>query len=289
MPPLNNEMLFKDLEIEDYILDIKYDGPSFDGIMEIGALTNEVVGIDICIKTIVSYLRQDNKMDLVGEDFSIVVEAFQKNCFRKKIKFIGRHMNKYPVLYTTVSAILAASIAIIPQLGANKIREMSPATMAQISDKTQVELLKNPQFLSAIANIIKPLLQDKDYVEFTQPTHNANRTLKITYSQKSNFMDLTAENIESVEMSSFGEIYGRIVEMDIDARKNQMGFKQNGEGEQIRCSVRTDQSISAYTHLLGKWVTLSGNIVSVDQKIKHIAVEKIVETGKKGQFELGLE
>jgi hypothetical protein len=37
-----------DIKLEDLFLEVKYDGPSFDGVMNIQDLGNELLGIEYC-------------------------------------------------------------------------------------------------------------------------------------------------------------------------------------------------------------------------------------------------
>jgi hypothetical protein len=279
--------LFPDQNIEDYVLDIKYDGPSFDGMMEISALSNEIAGFEICIKSVISVLRRQKGLDLNEDDFQIVVEAFENNCFRKKIKFIGKHLNKYPVAYLSIAGILGSIINIVPQIGADKIKEMSPATMAIIADVAKVELLKDPKFLNALAKTVKPLITDKDKVEFSQPVKTPNRTSTVKYSQKNDFLKLTSETEDIMETVAPGEVYGRVVSIDIDANKNQIDFKSNGTGERIRCTLNDGKRIDDYVTLLGKWAVISGDVKSANGQRIHILVKDIKHVPERRQEELG--
>lgn len=278
--------LFPELGVEDYILDVKYDGPSFNGVMEIGALTSEIAGFETCLKTIIAVLRKNNGLDLKEDDFQIVVEAFQNNCFRKRIKFVGKHLNKYPVAYTSIAAIMAALIAIVPDLGAKKIKEMGPDTMLKIADATKVELLRDPVFLRALANTVKPLTTEKDKVVFIQPVKKPNRTCTVNYAQKDEFLRLAAELEEVAEVVVPGEVYGRIISMDLDANKNQIDFKANGAGERIRCTLKDGMRIDDYVSLLGKWVLISGDIKSANTQVVHILIASIKPTPERRQEEL---
>jgi hypothetical protein len=50
-----------DIKLEDLFLEVKYDGPSFDGVMNIQDLGNELLGIEYCLTKIINELVKTNK------------------------------------------------------------------------------------------------------------------------------------------------------------------------------------------------------------------------------------
>jgi hypothetical protein len=50
-----------DIKLEDLFLEVKYDGPSFDGVMNIQDLGNELLGIEYCLTKIINLIVYEDK------------------------------------------------------------------------------------------------------------------------------------------------------------------------------------------------------------------------------------
>lgn len=275
--------MFPEAEIDDFLFEVKYDGPSFEGIMEIHALGNELLGFETCIQKVVSALKRANKIELGEGEYEIVVEGFENNCFKKRIKIIAKNMNKYPVAIGTATAITATVIGsvvtIILHYQPAQIKEMSPQLMQQIGDNMTIQLLQDKDFLKALSSTVKPLVNEQDKMTLRKPVREHDRDISIDYSQKSNFEGLLCDDeVDEEETIRHDEVFGRIISMDLDAIVNQIDFKVAGAGERIHCSVAENLNINDYTSLLGKWVTLTGSVTEKGEgKITHIQVDRFTE------------
>jgi hypothetical protein len=273
--------LFYGEQPENFILEVKYDGPSFQGMMEIGALGNEILSFEICLRKIISALNKFNKIKLNNSDYELTVEAFENNCFKKKIKLIVKTLEKNPATTQAAATLIAGAFAIIvifiPNNSPKEIKELSPDLIAKVHDQVQLQLISDPEFLQNLSNIIKPLSTEGDAVCFKKPIKDENQTVSISYSQKECFLSVATNEEAQIINIGFDEIYGKIISMDIDAIRNQIDFKVSGAGERIHCSLSEKMNINEYTYLLGKWVTISGQVSTKKGKIYHVDVEKIIE------------
>ncbi len=271
-----NNVLFPDLAVEDYILEIKYDGPSFEGVMEINALGNEILALDVCFKKVISLLKSR------GEEYEVVVEPFESGSFKKRTKLVVKWIEKNKTTATLsaglIGVVITGAVQLILKYGPDKIAELSPQLISEIHDRTQISLLNDPVFLRNIAIIAQPLLTEGDKVILRKATNDTEREVVINYSQKNNFSSLTSV-IEKTgdELTAYDEVYGKIILMDIDAIKNQIAFKVYGEGERIHCTLPSEMNINDYTYLLGKWVTISGQVTKRGEQILHIEIKAIIE------------
>jgi hypothetical protein len=99
-----------DIKLEDLFLEVKYDGPSFDGVMNIQDLGNELLGIEYCLTKIINELVKTNEelSEADIESLQILTEGFVNNCFKKKIKFKAflDEIEKRPVLISILFFVI---------------------------------------------------------------------------------------------------------------------------------------------------------------------------------------
>jgi hypothetical protein len=101
-----------DIKLEDLFLEVKYDGPSFDGVMNIQDLGNELLGIEYCLTKIINELVKTNKelSEADIESLQILTEGFVNNCFKKKIKFFLSNLSENLVNIPIFRSILKTAI-----------------------------------------------------------------------------------------------------------------------------------------------------------------------------------
>ena len=272
--------LFPTDPVAEYLFEVKYDGPSFNGVMEIRALAEEILGMDACIHGIISALRKDKRIALKEADFQLLVEAFENNCFKKKIQLIVDAIEKYPQTAETIRGIVGGVfgtvITVILANSAIQICEMSPELRAKVSDETAATLLSDSRFLKNISRTIIPLRKEGDLVSIKTPDLSAPELI-IPFSERGKFLMLGGEETieEEIEQRHPDDMYGKIISMDLDAKKNQVDFKIGGEGERIHCTFSDNLNVQDYIHLLGKWVTVEGEVEKTNGNATHFYIEKI--------------
>lgn len=94
-----NAIQLSETAFEDLFLTIKYEGPSFNWVMNIHDLWNELIWLEYCLKSILKEIYKLEKKELKSEELKtllkdfdisqleIITEGFVNNCFLKKIKF----------------------------------------------------------------------------------------------------------------------------------------------------------------------------------------------------------
>lgn len=269
--------MFPTEENQDYLLDLEYKGPSFDGVMEIAALKNEIIGLEEAIKITTKILSRNSKINFSANDIDIYIEAFQKASFRKKVKVVlkaAKSLNNYQGALS-LGAVLISAITLIQQNGAVKIQNMSPELMAQIADQTKVELLTDKSFLQSVAGIINPLNTSGDELFCATPNNN---TTTVSYHEKQEFSALASNNVDLKELEGdkFETLYGRINRVDLDATKRHIGFKVNGEGNSISATL-SDQLRKNINmlDLLGHWVEIDATTTYRNGAREHIEISSL--------------
>ncbi len=293
-----------DIKLEDLFLEVKYDGPSFDGVMNIQDLGNELLGIEYCLTKIINDLVRDNK-ELSKDDIAslqILTEGFVNNCFKKKIRFYFDEIEKRPVLMgflKTVILIYSGSQAMQITLDKLPTELMLKSNQIPIEQHQQIRNLPildsakniiennllNKKYREASAKVVMPLKNDNDNLESSSPV--LKKSVIINNSNKKSFLiiDSSQEQEDNVEISQ--AISGRINSINLDATRNQIGFKVNNEGNEIHCHLSENLNINEYkSDYLGEWVEITGKILYTGEVIKEIEILELKKIEKLGQISM---
>ena len=296
-----------DIKLEDLFLEVKYDGPSFDGVMNIQDLGNELLGIEYCLTKIINELVKTNKelSEADIESLQILTEGFVNNCFKKKIKFKAflDEIEKRPVLISILFFVITIySETALIQININNTNTVSMLRSGQIPIG-QYQQIKDLPIPDNAKEIIRSNLIDKKYREESAkiviPLKNDNDNLKLSSSvleesviidntNKQSFfiIDLPTEQEQDVTEER-KTIKGRINSINLDATKNQIGFKVKNEGNEIHCHLSENLSIDDYkSNYLGEWVEITGKISRAGDIIKEIEIEKLKKITKLGQIDI---
>lgn len=269
------------------MLDLEYRGPSFDGMMEIGALKTEISGLEDAIIIVTQALARHKKIDFSTNDIQIFVEAFEKASFRKRAKIVLKSLqslNEYQGAIA-VGALLVGIMALIQQKGAAELKDISPQLMSQIGDQTKIELLKDQGFLQSVAHIIHPPGQGGDELVCAVPSHDQ---ITLTYEDKKEFAELAGEiePIEEIDGNILETLRGRINRVDLDARVRHLGFKVNSEGTAIPATlVESLRDPTQMRIMLGQWIELEGTTTYQKGARTHINIAKYKIIGQRELFE----
>lgn len=278
------DTLFPKIRLEDFLLDVEYQGPSFLGKMEINHLGREILGMEDCLKIIIQILSKYKKINFNINDVEIFVETFQEGSFRKRIQITLKTLEKYPVTYMAIVTLFVGVLIAIPQYRADKIREMSPELMTQIKDQIKIELLKDKQFLKSISDIVRPIKNKNDMVIFTKPDREKST---ISYEEREEFIKLGGDQEDMVEREISETLRGRITRVDLDAIKNNLGFKVENKGVAIPTSFTQKPELEELGILLGRWIELTGIVTKTGEETKSIRIEsyQIIPIPKQQPFD----
>jgi hypothetical protein len=294
-----------DIKLEDLFLEVKYDGPSFDGVMNIQDLGNELLGIEYCLTKIINELVKTNKelSEADIESLQILTEGFVNNCFKKKIKFFFDDIENRPVLIHLLRTVIVTYMASQSmQIYLNSSDTKSMLKSDQIP-KEQCQQIKDLPIPDNAKEIIKSNLIDKKYREESAkiviPLKNDNDNLESSSSvleesviidntnKQSFFIIDSPKEQEQYVTEEIKTIQGRINSINLDATKNQIGFKVKNEGNEIHCHLSENLSIDDYkSNYLGEWVEITGKISQVGDIIKEIEIEKLKKITKPGQINI---
>lgn len=282
-----SDSLFPAANIPDYLLDLEYKGPSFDGMMEIGALKNEIIGLEDALKIIAQTLAEHKKIDFGVNDIQIFVEAFEKASFRKKLKIVLKSLKSLNNYQGAISlgSLLIAVIILVQQKGANEIKQFSPNLAMEIGDQVKVELLKDAEFLKSVANIVRPLEQSGDELYCAVPLHDETT---VKYEDKKEFLELSGEieTVEEIEGDKSEVLQGRINRVDLDARVRHLGFKVGSEGVSIPATLAENlRNPTDMRAMLGQWIELEGTTTYQKGVRSHISITKYKVISQQGLFE----
>ena len=260
--------------LKEFLFEMKYDGPSFNGVMEIRALAEEISGMDECIREIISTLRKDKRIQLKDTDFQLLVEAFENNCFQKRIQLKIENNPETAATYRWLIGGIFGTI--VTFVITNAPLSITPELLDQISDETAFKLLNDGRFMNNISRAIEPLRKDEDILYIKTINENVS-DLVIPFSEKDKFLKLGDKKMieEGVEQKYHDDMYGKIIAMDLHAKKNHVDFKKHGEGERIHCTFSDKLSINDNKDLLGNWVVIEGQVEKINGKVTHFLIEKI--------------
>lgn len=250
--------LFPALEIRNnFVLDICYDGPSFNGRINLGSLAEEIDGFSYCLNSILLTARREGILNLNPSEYEFVLAPFKKGSFLQRIVLIPKTIEKYPA--TTNAALAVGAIfvgigTIVVGMQANQIARNDKGLSGGDIERIKYELLTDKEFARAYARVVNPLSTQNDTLLLTAPD---NKAQKINFSDKPNFATLADEDFEFI--SEVKEtLVGRVTRVDLTATKNALGFKVNDSGASIPASFLDSIDAEERKDLLDKWIEIEG-------------------------------
>ena len=271
-----SDQLFPLPKSKDYLIDLEYHGPSFDGVMEISQLKYQLSGLEDAITIIAQVLARQRRIDFNPNDIQILIEAFERGSFKDRARVVLRSLrslNQYQGAMA-LGVLLLEVIRMIPIYQPADLRSMPPQVVSEIGDQVKVELFKNEEFLKSVANLVRPLEQTGDRLTCIVPEKNE---VAINYENKENFLQLAGESKpkELIEGDKFETLHGRINRVDLDATRRHIGFKVNSEGSSIPATlIEQLRSPQDMRNLLGQWVKLEGTTTYQGGIRTHITISK---------------
>lgn len=284
-----------ELQIPEFsIIDIKFDGPSFEGVIDITALWNELLWLDYCLRQAFRKIRDSDKKfsELLDTDFLILVEPFEKNCFRKKvkvaIKWIESHQTTSQIVAMLVVSAIWWTYVLIRDLTTPEIQQItsaniSPELIKKIGDQTKLELLSDARFRRELATIAMPLVDSDDNTEIrTKNLEWEEQLVIIDSNTKDKFFAVAwiekLTKIDELYLEKSETLYGRINAIDVDAPKRQLGFKVNGVWKEVDCSLSWILEVNDYIKLVGRWVSIEWVVTYKWINPEKIEVTRIIQS-----------
>jgi len=269
--------LFPTVETGDYLLDIKYQGASFNGVMEIDALGRELLGLEACLQRTIEILKKHKKIDFTLNDVDIFVEAFEKGSFRKKVKLVFkkgiRGIEKHPATSNVVAVLFVGAMTVIATLKAGEMKEPSAATLEKIKDQVKLELVQDKTFVSGLSEFVRPIQAEDDKLVIKD---SVEKETVVDYEQKTKIVEATGteEQVEQ-ENEKFETLKGHVTRVDLDADVNHIGFKVDNKGSLVLCNLPENITREQMKEYLDSWINVSGLVTYYGAERKHMKVETI--------------
>lgn len=276
--------LFPPKEYPQFLLNVVFDGPSFEGMMEIDALAKEIQGLEDVLRIALHTLRKNKKIDIEDSDLEIYVEAFEKGSFRKRIKIFNKATKEYqPLIELAVLVVLVFQT--IPQYRTEDIKTMSPELISTVRNEVVLELLQDKKFLGAAANIVKSVSLEGDMCTLSSPTE---QEAVIDPENSKKFVALTDVPDEQIEDGEHYEILrAKINRVDLDASKLHIGFKVNSEGSTVDGTFIEKPSREEMRLLLDEWIEVKGIVSYFGGQRNRIDIQEYKVIGQQDLFSGG--
>jgi hypothetical protein len=283
--------LFPKIEANDYLLDIKYEGTSFNGVMEIDALGRELLGLEICLQRTIEVLKKHKKIDFSLNEVDILVEAFERGSFKKKIKLVFKKGIKgiegHPATSNIVATFLISTIGVLATLHASEIKQPSPKTIEKLKDQVKIELIQDKEFTAGLSDFVRPIKSTEDRLIIKDPVQ---KELVLDYEQKTNILTASSkEEKDETEKQIFETLKGHITRVDLDADVNHIGFKVEDKGALVLCNLPVNITREQMKDFLDAWVEIHGLVTYYGPERKHVKVETIKLVTKSQQSEIVFE
>ena len=123
-----------------------------------------------------------------------------------------------------------------------------------------------------------------DRVIFTKPDREKST---ISYEEREEFIKLGGDQEDMVEREISETLRGRITRVDLDAIKNNLGFKVENKGVAIPTSFTQKPGLEEMGTLLGRWIELTGIVTKTGEETKSIRIEsyQIIPIPKQQPFD----
>lgn len=282
--------LFGDKVVSGYFLSFTYDGPSFDGHIDLEKLAKELEGLNTALQIGLSTLVRHKRININLRDVEIYVEPFEKGSFKKKLGIkLRRHTDKNYNQYSLglqLASVIIGSILLVKDKPAQEIVEMPPQLQQEIRDPATVEMLKNKDFIRGIAATAEPLYEDEDKLLMCTPD---DKSVSIDRDSKLKLELLVGKEKEPVVRTVEETLTGRISLVNLDATSNHLGFKVNGAGAKVDSTLLEPPSKEVMKTFLGGWVKITGTTTFRDDVRVHIDILNIELAEPPSQQQLVLE
>lgn len=262
--------LFTETELEKYLLEIVFHGPSFDGVMEIDALAKEIQGLEDILKSSIHALKRHKKIEYGVNDYVIYVAAFEKSSFKKRIVAFNKTTGEFQPLIE-LSVLLLLLLQTVATYKPDEIKNISPELVSQIRNDVAIELLQDEKFIKSTAAIVQSVQAEGDSCKFVA----ADKTEFVVTPEVNEKIQQLAEPKEEAVDGEFYEILpGRVSKVDLDASRRHIGFKYNGEGETIDATFEEKPDVEVLKSLLGAQVEIKGTVSYVGGNRRHVDIQE---------------
>ena len=223
---------------KDEEINIVYEGPSFEGQMEISDLTSQLKSTEEIIRGIIEEVIKDKKLQISSKDARIYLKL-NKGSFQETILIILSHP-------------LTASI-----IGGCIVALFNRWLRKKEDDKCSININKivnNYLFVKNANNMIEPLQKEKDSVKISSHS-NPEINTEIRMSDKKIMHAIIKEIEEKESIEHFEEeFFGYISMVDLD--KDKFSFSLEGNEKHIPVSFDARPNLGDIKDVLGERIKI---------------------------------
>ena len=214
-------------------LEIIYDGPSFDGQMEISRLTSQLKSTEFLIKELVSeYYNQKGYKE--NPDVKIYLKL-KKGSFQEIISIILDKEVIQGIIVSCVSILFGFYLA---NRGKKKGEIEIPKAPIRID-----KIVNNIKIVNHIKHLIDPLEIDGDKIKIISKKY-PETNIEILFSDKDTFKEKLSELESEIKIEySEEEFFGKLRAVDLDKEK----YRFSLEGNEISVPVEFKDKIDSET------------------------------------------
>jgi len=256
--------LHKNILVRGEELEIIYDGPSFDGKMEVPHLISQLKATENLINQIISELYKEKRLDNPNE-----IKLFLKlkrGSFQEIISIVFNH----PLTIAIVGGCIVALFEMIL-----KKNERNNSTI-KIDN-----LVQNINIVNQVNQVIYPLQHEQDKITISSPSNN-NIKAEIVFNDKQVIKELLRKLQEEVLIEIYEEdFFGYLNMVNID--RVSFGFTLEGTNKHIPVSFSDKPQLNDIKQILGERVKIKANST---YRNKELAKLEIISYEKKDRKNL---
>jgi hypothetical protein len=246
---LNNNILVKGEELE-----IIYEGPSFDGRMEVPHLISQLKSTENIIREVILELYKEKKLEN-PEEIKLYLKI-KRGSFQEIISIVFNH--------PLTSAIVGGCIVALFEKVLNK-KEKTQVNEIKIENLTQ-----NVNIVNEINQIILPLQNKKDRVIISSPSNDKIK-MEIVYDDRKNLKDALRKLQDEVLIEVYEEeFFGYINMVNVD--KDSFGFRLEGTNKHVPVSFKDTPKLEEIRKILAERVKIKAKATYRNKELSRLEI-----------------
>ncbi|MEK6888810.1 MAG: hypothetical protein AABW80_01750 [Nanoarchaeota archaeon] len=214
-------------------LEIIYDGPSFDGQMEISRLTSQLKSTEHLIKELVS--EYYNQRGFKEEPEVNIYLKLKRGSFEEIISIILNKEIIQDVLSGCITALFTYYI-----MNRNKKKEERQIPKTQINIENIVNNIKIAQYIKHLSD---PLEKEGDKIKIVSK-RNPQFNTEISFDDKSLFRDRLTELESEIKIEYFEEeFFGKLRAVDLDKEKYRFSLEGGETAVPVEFKDKIDSEV----------------------------------------------
>lgn len=246
-------------------LEIIYDGPSFDGQMEMSRLTSQLKSTELLIKELVmEYYSQRGYKE--NPDIKIYLKL-KRGSFQEIISII---LDKELIQNVISSCIAALFTYYLINKGKKKEERKTPKTQINIE-----KIVNNVRIINHIKHLSDPLEKEGDKIKIISK-ENPKINAEVNFSDKIIFKEKIKELESELEIKySEEEFFGKLRAVDLD--KNSYRFSLEGTQNSVPVEFNDKIPYETIGHILDKRIKIKAMATRKNDELESLKIIKFEE------------